>query len=77
VLTGTITTTATVALSAGCSRCRIHNEATPMSSKHKFRSIKDATFDAILPPNTAPDRVGLIAAGKLDGLREAMTRRHG
>jgi hypothetical protein len=42
-----------------------------MSSKHNFRSIKDATFDAILPPNAAPERVGLIAAGNPGVLREA------
>jgi len=43
-----------------------------MTTKHhNFRSIKDATFDAILPPNADPDRVGLIAAGNPDVLREA------
>ena len=36
-----------------------------------YRSIKDGTFDAILPPNAAPERVGMIAAGKPDVLREA------
>jgi hypothetical protein len=31
--------------------------------KHNFRSIKDRTLDAVLPPNAAPERVGLVAAG--------------
>jgi hypothetical protein len=29
---------------------------------HNFRNIKNATrFDAILPPNAAPERVGLVS----------------
>jgi hypothetical protein len=39
--------------------------------KHNFRSIKNATFDAVRPPNAAPERVGLIAAGNPDVIREA------
>jgi hypothetical protein len=39
---------------------------------NNFRSIKDATrFDGILPPKSAPSRVGLISAGNPDVLREA------
>jgi hypothetical protein len=40
--------------------------------KHNFRSIKNATFDAILPPNAAPERVGLVAAGNPNVLSGAM-----
>jgi hypothetical protein len=44
-----------------------------MNPKHdNFRSVKDATFDAILPPKADSNRVGLIAAGNPDVLREAM-----
>jgi hypothetical protein len=43
-----------------------------MKPKHDdFRSIKDSTFDAILPPKADPKRVGLIAAGNPDVLAEA------
>jgi hypothetical protein len=38
---------------------------------HTFRSVKDATFDAILPPKADPNRVGLIAAGNPNVLSEA------
>src|SRR6516165_10838416 len=41
-----------------------------MKTKHDdFRSIKSATF--MLPPSADPARVGLIAAGNPDVLREA------
>jgi hypothetical protein len=43
--------------------------------KHNFRSVKDATFDAI--PPAAPERVGLVAAGNPDVLREAKRKRGG
>jgi hypothetical protein len=36
-----------------------------------FASVKNATFDPILPPNADPERVGLIAAGNPDVLLEA------
>ena len=42
-----------------------------MKPKHNFRSIKDATFDAILPPNADPERAGLIAAGNPHVIAEA------
>jgi hypothetical protein len=42
-----------------------------MTPKHNFRSIKDRTFGAIIPPNAAPERVGMTAAGNPDVLREA------
>jgi hypothetical protein len=36
-----------------------------------FSDIKTATLDAMLPPNAAPERVGLVAAGNPDVIREA------
>jgi hypothetical protein len=36
-----------------------------------FAGIRNAMFDDILPPHADPDRVGLVAAGNPDVIREA------